>query len=310
MNESGSWFWQCSVNALLLSSPCFVPSASLTKWKKRAPPPVDLSILLLRQLDRFHVRRVCGCHPEHLILSGTRCLGQVLILSQVELLSERAHIKDSPQKDWKHIQIQHPLLDCRGNSHKQICIWAKKRIHWGAELFKLQKQRSKQERGLLKTKPKIESEALVPGSNLTVGSCYITACAFQINIWVTLSSSTAVFPEANVKLGYKVKLLHSPSALRPNYPLWLQLEARVFLAAVSVNELKGFSHLSHRALQLPAVSIAWVTTVGATQQTNNRNCQDILRWHITVRKLFFPLFKRANSSAKLNFMWKNYSNRI
>lgn len=77
---------ECSVNALLLSSPCFVPSASLTKWKKRAPPPVDLSILLLRQLDRFHVRRVCGCHPEHLILSGTRCLGQVLILSQVELL--------------------------------------------------------------------------------------------------------------------------------------------------------------------------------------------------------------------------------
>lgn len=91
---------ECSVNALLLSSPCFVPSASLTKWKKRAPP-VDLSILLLRQLDRFHVRRVCGCHPVHLTLSGTRCLGQVLILSQVELLSERAHIKDSPQKDFE-----------------------------------------------------------------------------------------------------------------------------------------------------------------------------------------------------------------
>lgn len=197
--------------------------------------------------------------------------------------------------NWKHIiQIQHPLLDCRGNSHKQICIRAKKRIHWGAELFKLQKQRSKQESGVLKTKPKIESEALVPGSNLTVGSCYITACAFQINIWVALSSSTAVFPEANVKLRYKVKLLHSPSALRPNYPLWLQLEARVFLAAVSVNELKGFSHLSHRALQLPAVSIAWVTTVGATQQTNNRNCQDILRWHITVRELFFFPFSFLN----------------
>lgn len=67
-----------------------------------APPPVDLSVLSLRQRDQRHGnpdwfgvgrRRVCGGRPPHLTSSGRRCLGQVLVLSQVELLSE--HIKDS-----------------------------------------------------------------------------------------------------------------------------------------------------------------------------------------------------------------------
>lgn len=42
---------ECSFNTGALSH-CTVPSASLTKWKNSPLPPVDLSILLLRQLDQ------------------------------------------------------------------------------------------------------------------------------------------------------------------------------------------------------------------------------------------------------------------
>lgn len=117
-----SWF-----NSLLPWVTRVVPSASLTKRKNTPPlpsPPVDLSILLLRQLDQCHGnldwfdvgrRGVCGRRPPHLTLSGTRCLGQVLVLSQVELLSEHGHIKDSHRRTlkWEEIVwIQRPRPEC------------------------------------------------------------------------------------------------------------------------------------------------------------------------------------------------------
>ena len=62
------------------------------------PPPVGLSILLLRQLDQRHgnlamvrcweTTSVLSPPSTPPLLSGARCLGQVLVLGQVELLSE------------------------------------------------------------------------------------------------------------------------------------------------------------------------------------------------------------------------------
>lgn len=90
-----------SLNALLLRV------TIMFHWHGRpngkiAPPPVDHSVLLLRQLDQRHGNQEwldcwrsleCGRHPPYLALSGTRRLGQVLVLSQVELLSECRRVK-------------------------------------------------------------------------------------------------------------------------------------------------------------------------------------------------------------------------
>lgn len=119
---------ECSFNARLLWVTLLFPGLRWPNGKRTAPPPVDLSILLLRQLDQCHGnldrldvgrRWVFSRRPPHLTLSGTRCLGQVLVLSQVELLSEHRHIKDlhSRTLKWKLIIL---ILDLerRGNSHK------------------------------------------------------------------------------------------------------------------------------------------------------------------------------------------------
>lgn len=86
--------------------------------KTKAPPPVDISTLLVRQLDQRHGNldgvwmkwedeRSPASTPH---LSGPRCLGQVLVLGQVKLLSEHGNIEDShqepqknPTRNWEHI---------------------------------------------------------------------------------------------------------------------------------------------------------------------------------------------------------------
>ncbi len=97
---------ECSFNALLLWVTVLFPRLHRPNGKI-APPLVDLSILLLRQRDQCHGnldwldvgrRWVCGRRPPCLTLSGTRCLGQVLIFGQVELLSEHEHVKDSNRR--------------------------------------------------------------------------------------------------------------------------------------------------------------------------------------------------------------------
>lgn len=58
---------------------------------------------------------MCGRRPQHLTLSGTRCLGQVLVLSQMKLLSKRGHIKDSHKKDF---ELKTNYLNPLSGSHK------------------------------------------------------------------------------------------------------------------------------------------------------------------------------------------------
>lgn len=107
------WFWlPCSFNALLLWVTVLFPQLHWPNGKKKNSPSSCGSFHsvtkaagsmpwqpgLARCCEKMSV---CGCRPPHLTLSRTRCLGQVLVLRQVELLSERRHIKDSYRPDFE-----------------------------------------------------------------------------------------------------------------------------------------------------------------------------------------------------------------